>query len=74
MFCGCLCRPTGEAYCEMASEEALVEAMRRHKKLIGSRYIELFASSKAEMLQAWNGGRDVAALALPVAISGWVAC
>lgn len=45
-------RPTGEAYIEFPTEEAQKEAMKRHKELIGTRYIELFNSTKSDMLQA----------------------
>lgn len=45
-------RPTGEAYVELANEEALSMAMMRHKELMGSRYIEIFHSSKVDKLQA----------------------
>ena len=41
-------RPKGEAYVEFPSEDAL----KRHKNEIGDRYIELFVSSKANMIQA----------------------
>eukprot|EP00951_Prasinocladus_malaysianus_P004499 scaffold31525_cov46-Prasinocladus_malaysianus.AAC.1 len=45
-------RPTGEAYVEFADDVALKEAMKRHKNSIGNRYIELFSSTKGDMLQA----------------------
>ncbi len=45
-------RPKGEAYVEFASEEAQKEAVKRHKNEMGERYIELFLSTKANMLQA----------------------
>eukprot|EP00887_Chlorella_sp_A99_P001529 scaffold8.g1529.t1 len=45
-------RPTGEAYVELGSEEAEAAALGRHKAKIGSRYIEIFTSSKADMYQA----------------------
>ncbi|KAL4458089.1 hypothetical protein ABPG75_012954 [Micractinium tetrahymenae] len=45
-------RPTGEAYVEMADEEALAAALARHKEKIGARYIEIFESSKGDMFQA----------------------
>jgi len=44
-------RPKGEAYVEFPSEEAQKEALKRHKNEIGDRYIELFVSSKANMMQ-----------------------
>lgn len=50
-------RPTGEAYVEFMSEEAQQEAMKRHKQHMGSRYIELFKSTKADLLQALQQNR-----------------
>lgn len=45
-------RPTGEAYIELPTEEAQQQAMAKHKEKMGPRYIELFHSSKGDMLQA----------------------
>lgn len=45
-------RPTGEAYIELADKDAQTAAMMRHKELMGSRYIEIFHSSKMDKLQA----------------------
>ncbi|KAK9809304.1 hypothetical protein WJX73_002890 [Symbiochloris irregularis] len=45
-------RPLGEAYVELTTEAAQQEALKRHKEKMGSRYIELFVSSKGDMLQA----------------------
>lgn len=45
-------RPTGEAYVEFASEDAQKEAFKRHKNMMGSRYVELFNSTKGDMVQA----------------------
>jgi hypothetical protein len=45
-------RPTGEAYLELADEQALMLAMTRHKEVMGCRYIEVFHSSKMDKLQA----------------------
>ncbi|GMH42052.1 hypothetical protein BSKO_09971 [Bryopsis sp. KO-2023] len=50
-------RPTGEAYVEFMSEEAQQDAMKRHKQHMGSRYIELFKSTKADLLQALQQNR-----------------
>ena len=44
-------RPKGEAYVEFPSEEAQKEALGRHKGAMGERYIELFLSTKANMVQ-----------------------
>ena len=49
-------RPKGEAYVEFPSEEAQKEAVKRHKNEMGERYIELFLSTKANMLQARRCG------------------
>ncbi|KAF6260610.1 hypothetical protein COO60DRAFT_874280 [Scenedesmus sp. NREL 46B-D3] len=45
-------RPTGEAYVELADEQALSLAMTRHKELMGNRYIEVFNSSKVDKVMA----------------------
>jgi len=45
-------RPTGEAYVELANEAAQAAAMTKHKDLMGTRYIEIFHSSKMDKLQA----------------------
>lgn len=45
-------RPTGEAYVEVVDEAAVVAAMQKHKELMGTRYIEVFASTKHDLLQA----------------------
>ncbi len=44
-------RPQGEAYVEFPTEEAQKEALGRHKDAMGERYIELFLSTKANMIQ-----------------------
>lgn len=45
-------RPTGEAYVVLAGPEAQAAALARHKEKIGSRYIEIFESSRGDMYQA----------------------
>ncbi|WIA37538.1 hypothetical protein OEZ86_014445 [Tetradesmus obliquus] len=45
-------RPTGECYVELADRAAQSAAMTRHKELMGTRYIEIFHSSKMDKLQA----------------------
>ena len=44
-------RPKGEAYVEFPTEEAQKDALGRHKDAMGERYIELFLSTKANMIQ-----------------------
>ena len=48
-------RPKGEAYVEFPTEEAQKEALGRHKDAMGERYIELFLSTKANMIQVTSG-------------------
>lgn len=43
-------RVTGEAYVEFGSEEDARRGLQRHRDQMGSRYIELFRSSKQELL------------------------
>jgi len=43
-------RVTGEAYVQFGSEEDARRGLQRHKDQMGTRYIELFRSSKAELL------------------------
>lgn len=45
-------RPTGEAFVEFVSEEVAAQAMQLHREPMGSRYVELFRSTKGEMLVA----------------------
>jgi hypothetical protein len=45
-------RPAGEAYVELGSGEAKAAALAKHKEKMGSRYIEIFDSSKGDMYQA----------------------
>ena len=45
-------RPSGEAYIMFTSTEGCAAAMRLHKHKMGSRYIELFASSNADVQRA----------------------
>ncbi|KAF8058087.1 Esrp1 [Scenedesmus sp. PABB004] len=54
-------RPTGECYVEVADEASLAAAMARHKELMGTRYIEIFNSSKVDKLQALQQARFHAA-------------
>eukprot|EP00210_Caulerpa_lentillifera_P005827 g5573.t1 len=50
-------KPTGEAYVEFITEEDQQEAMKKHKQHIGTRYIEIFKSTKADLLQALQQNR-----------------
>ena len=47
-------RPTGEAYVELPTEEEANRAMERHKSRLGTRYIELFRSSRHELMSVLN--------------------
>lgn len=42
-------KATGEAFVELPTQEAVDEALKFHKKTLGTRYIEVFSSSRAEM-------------------------
>lgn len=44
-------RPTGDAFVLFACEEYAQNALRKHKDLLGKRYIELFRSTAAEVQQ-----------------------
>ncbi|XP_074298072.1 uncharacterized protein LOC141628886 [Silene latifolia] len=50
-------RPTGEAFVEFASVEDSEAAIEKDRKTLGSRYIELFASSQEELAEALAKGR-----------------
>ncbi|CAK9187007.1 unnamed protein product [Ilex paraguariensis] len=56
------CRPdgkaTGEAYVEFASAEEAKKAMCKDKKMIGSRYVELFPSTPDEARRAESRSRQ----------------
>ncbi|KAJ7526814.1 hypothetical protein O6H91_16G024000 [Diphasiastrum complanatum] len=45
-------RPTGEAFVEFVNEETAVRAMQLHREPMGTRYVELFRSTKGEMMTA----------------------
>nr|KAF6285604.1 epithelial splicing regulatory protein 2 [Myotis myotis] len=47
-------RPTGDAFALFACEELAQAALRRHKGMLGKRYIELFRSTAAEVQQVLN--------------------
>lgn len=44
-------RATGDAFVLFAKEEDAVKALSKHRECIGSRYIELFRSTTAEVQQ-----------------------
>lgn len=58
-------RPTGDAFVLFACEEHAQCALRKHKELLGKRYIELFKSTAAEVQQVLN--RYSSAPLIPVA-------
>nr|XP_010960815.1 epithelial splicing regulatory protein 2 isoform X1 [Camelus bactrianus]XP_045378234.1 epithelial splicing regulatory protein 2 isoform X1 [Camelus bactrianus] len=56
-------RPTGDAFALFACEELAQAALRRHKGMLGKRYIELFRSTAAEVQQVLN--REASSPLLP---------
>lgn len=48
-------RPTGDAFVLFACEEHAQCALRKHKEILGRRYIELFKSTAAEVQQVSPG-------------------
>lgn len=44
-------RATGDAFVLFETEEVAQKALQKHREIIGSRYIELFRSSTAEVQQ-----------------------
>lgn len=44
-------RPTGDAFVLFACEEYAQNALKKHKEILGKRYIELFRSTAAEVQQ-----------------------
>ncbi|KRZ68460.1 Epithelial splicing regulatory protein 2 [Trichinella papuae] len=52
-------RATGDAFVLIASEEDAQKALSKHKEVIGSRYIELFRSTSAEVQQVINKSLEV---------------
>nr|XP_020661395.1 epithelial splicing regulatory protein 2 isoform X1 [Pogona vitticeps] len=47
-------RPTGDAFVLFACEEYAQNALKKHKEILGKRYIELFRSTAAEVQQVLN--------------------
>ncbi|KAM6910200.1 epithelial splicing regulatory protein 1 isoform 2-T2 [Xenentodon cancila] len=58
-------RPTGDAFVLFTCEEHAQCALRKHKEILGKRYIELFKSTAAEVQQVLN--RYSSAPLIPVA-------
>ncbi|XP_029958093.1 epithelial splicing regulatory protein 1 isoform X2 [Salarias fasciatus] len=58
-------RPTGDAFVLFACEEHAHCALKKHKEILGKRYIELFKSTAAEVQQVLN--RYSSAPLIPVA-------
>ncbi|XP_056142426.1 epithelial splicing regulatory protein 1 [Lampris incognitus] len=58
-------RPTGDAFVLFSCEEHAQSALRKHKDILGKRYIELFKSTAAEVQQVLN--RYSSAPLIPVA-------
>lgn len=44
-------RPTGDAFVLFSCEEYVQNALKKHKQILGKRYIELFRSTAAEVQQ-----------------------
>ncbi|XP_042203655.1 RNA-binding protein fusilli-like isoform X6 [Homarus americanus] len=51
-------RATGDAFVLFSSEEDSTKALGKHREIIGSRYIELFRSTTAEVQQVLNRSMD----------------
>uniref|UniRef100_A0A8D0B4S3 Epithelial splicing regulatory protein 2 n=1 Tax=Salvator merianae TaxID=96440 RepID=A0A8D0B4S3_SALMN len=47
-------RPTGDAFVLFACEEYAQNALKKHKEILGKRYIEIFRSTAAEVQQVLN--------------------
>ncbi|XP_059920684.1 epithelial splicing regulatory protein 1 isoform X2 [Gadus macrocephalus] len=47
-------RPTGDAFVLFSCEEHAQSALKKHKEILGKRYIELFKSTAAEVQQVLN--------------------
>uniref|UniRef100_A0A8C9T0P6 Epithelial splicing regulatory protein 2 n=1 Tax=Scleropages formosus TaxID=113540 RepID=A0A8C9T0P6_SCLFO len=47
-------RPTGDAFVLFSCEEYALHALKKHKQILGKRYIELFRSTAAEVQQVLN--------------------
>ena len=49
-------RATGTAFVEFASSDDSGRAMSKHRQMLGSRYVEIFPSSRDEATKAATGG------------------
>ncbi|KAI1894160.1 hypothetical protein AGOR_G00112960 [Albula goreensis] len=58
-------RPTGDAFVLFSCEEYAQNALKKHKEILGKRYIELFKSTAAEVQQVLN--RYTSAPLIPIA-------
>ncbi|KAG8441816.1 hypothetical protein GDO86_010844 [Hymenochirus boettgeri] len=58
-------RPTGDAFVLFACEEYAQNALKKHKELLGKRYIELFRSTAAEVQQVLNRYSSTPLIPLP---------
>uniref|UniRef100_A0A2D4HW42 RRM domain-containing protein n=1 Tax=Micrurus lemniscatus lemniscatus TaxID=129467 RepID=A0A2D4HW42_MICLE len=58
-------RPTGDAFVLFACEEYAQNALKKHKDLLGKRYIELFRSTAAEVQQVLNRYSSAPLIPLP---------
>lgn len=53
-------RPTGDAFVLFSCEEYAQNALKKHKQILGKRYIELFRSTAAEVQQVKYGYETLA--------------
>lgn len=51
-------RPTGDAFVLFSCEEYAQNALKKHKEILGKRYIELFRSTAAEVQQVVTIGHE----------------
>ncbi|OWF42033.1 epithelial splicing regulatory protein 1-like isoform X1 [Mizuhopecten yessoensis] len=51
-------RSTGDAFVLLASEDEASNALKKHREIMGTRYIELFKSTTAEVQQVLNRSMD----------------
>ena len=65
-------RPSGEAYVEFMTAAAQQSALQRHKQQLGTRYIELFPSSKGDLFHSiqHNGYYTGMGASVPTAETG----